>query len=136
MQSKTSKIICPICLSKNIKKYGIQKNKLQNYQRYYCNNCKKVFSLQEKNKTYPINIILTALSLYNLGNTQTQVINKISRKFRTKPSQKTISNWINDYKNVCTFNKLRKQAVKLYSPDEIIEKHTFMHNNLLYYLNI
>jgi transposase-like protein len=136
MQPKTDKIICPSCLSKNIKKHGIQKNKLQNYQRYYCNNCKKTFSLQEKNKTYPINIILTALSLYNVGYSQSQIINKISRKFKIKPSQKTISNWLNNYRNVCTFHKLRKQAIELYSPEEMIETHVFMHNNLPYKFQI
>jgi len=124
---------CPNCSSKNIKKAGIKKNKLQSLQKYFCKQCKTTFTLQpQKNKTHPISLILTAISLYNLGNSQTDIVNQISRRFRIKPSQKTISNWINQYKQITTFQKLRNKAKKLFRPEEIIEKREFLHNNLPY----
>lgn len=125
---------CPYCASKNIKKHGAQKKKLQTLQRYFCKNCKKTFTLKEqgKNKTYPINIILNAVSSYNLGYPQSEIINSISKKFKTKPSQKTISNWINEFKNILPYSKIREQCKKLESPETIIETHEFLHNNLNY----
>ena len=131
-------IICPNCSSKNTKKYGIIKKKLQNTQRYLCNSCQKTFILetQSKNKTYPTRIILNTLSYYNLGHSQAQTSKIISQKHKTKVPQKTISNWLNEYKNICTFQKLRKEAKKLYPAEEIIEQHTLMHNNLPYNFQI
>jgi transposase-like protein len=125
---------CPYCLSKNIKKHGTQKKKLHTIQRYFCKDCQKTFNLQHQsnNKTYPITTILNAISFYNLGHSQAKIIKLISRKFKQKPSQKTISNWLNEYKNICTYNKLRKESKKLYPAEEIIEQHTLMHNNLPY----
>ncbi len=138
MQPEINKINCPNCSSKNFKKYGVQKNKAQNLQKYQCKICKKIFTLkdQSKNKTYPISIILNALSYYNLGYSQNNINKLLAKKFKLKPSQKTISNWINEYKNITTFNKLRKEALKLYTKEEIIETHTFMHNNLPYKFQI
>jgi len=133
MQPEIKTITCPNCSSKNIKKAGIKKKQLQNLQKYQCRNCKKTFTLQQiKNKTYQISTILSAISYYNLGRTQSEIIKIISKKYKLKPSQKTISNWLNEYKQLTTFSKLRKKAIKLFSPEEIIEKHEFLHNNLPY----
>jgi len=126
-------ITCPNCTSKKIKKAGIKKNKLQSLQKYFCKQCKTTFTLQpQKNKTHPISLILTAISLYNLGNSQTDIVNQILRRFRIKPSQKTISNWVNEYKQITTFSKLRNKAKTLFPPEQIIEKREFLHNNLPY----
>ncbi len=121
-------ISCPICSSKKTKKHGIKKKKLQTVQRYFCNACKKTFTLQPQNsKTYPLKLILNAISHYNLGYSQAEAAKEISKRFKTKPSQKTISNWINEYRALCTFNKLRKEAVKLYKPNNILFKKTLNH---------
>ena len=40
---------------------------------------------------------------------------------------KTISNWINEYKEICTFNKLRQESIKLYNSKNIIFKQTLHH---------
>src|SRR3989338_6470003 len=125
--NKNQDTFCAYCHSISVRKHGIQKNKLQTIQRYICNSCKKAFTLQNaKNKTYPINIILNTLSYYNLGNAQTEIQNIISKKFKHKPSQKTISNWLNEYKSICTYSRLRKQAINQYNytPETIISNQT------------
>ena len=128
MSVKTPETACPSCSSTSTRKHGIQKNKLQSIQRYFCSSCKKAFTIQNaKNKTYPINIILNAVSGYNLGSTQTEIQSIISRKFKIKPSQKTISNWLNEYKTICAYSRLRKQTIKLYKPKSIISKQTLSH---------
>ena len=121
-------ISCPNCSSKQIKKHGTKKKKLQTLQRYFCNNCKKTFTLQpNKNKTYPSKIILNTLSYYNLGHSQQEAAKEISKRFKIKPSQKTISNWVNENKKVCTFAKIRSEAIKFYKPKTIIHKQTLNH---------
>ncbi len=142
MQPEIKEIACPNCSSKQIKKHGIKKKKLQTLQRYFCKSCQKTFNLQSQgnNKTYPIATILNSISLYNLGHSQAGIIKIISKKYKIRPSQKTISNWLNEYENICTYSKLRKEAKKLYgpnyNPEEIIETYELMHNNLPYKFQI
>jgi transposase-like protein len=121
-------LLCPFCNSKSIVKTGKRKNKNQTIQRYKCKSCSRTFTnINLKNKTYPAKIILNAISYYNLGYNQNEVLKKISSKFKTKVPQRTISEWLKEYKNICTFNKLRPEATKLYSPKNIIFSKKFQH---------
>ena len=125
------KIICPECSSKSTIKKGIRINQQQTIQQYKCKNCSNIFTKQPiKKKTYPIITILKAISFYNLGYSQSQIQKLL--KISPKPSQKTISNWINEFSRITTFHRLRNEAKKLYSPDSIIETYEFLHNNLNY----
>lgn len=126
-------IICPYCNSKNIKKEGKRKNKQQTVQVYYCKDCNKYFSDSTKrlaNKTYPPNIVLKSVSLYNLGYTQQQGSKLIAQKFKIRVPQRTISEWIKGYKPICTYNKLRAKATKLYKPNNIIFSKRLEHNQI------
>ena len=99
-------------------------------QQYQCKFCQKIFTLQnseEKNKTYPLTTILKAISLYNLGHNLSQ----IKHELKTPVSLPAISNWIKEYKEITTFSRLRKE-LKNYKDKDIIEQHTFLHNNLPY----
>ncbi len=54
---------CPYC-SGNIVKRGLRKKKYEEVQRYYCENCDKSFtSALTKHKTYPLKLIIDALTL-------------------------------------------------------------------------
>ena len=76
-----NKIKCKYCKNKNVVKKGFKKNKLQVIQKYQCKNCKKYFTLQSSlHITYPISLIIKAISLYNLGYSLKQVSDKISKK--------------------------------------------------------
>src|SRR3989344_3029370 len=79
-----------------------------------------------------IKIILNTISYYNLGHTQSQIQKIISKKHKISVPQKTISNWINEFKTVTAFNRLRNEAKKQYSPENIIDQYEFLHNNLNY----
>ncbi len=96
-------------------------------QRYFCNNCRKTFTLQQSNKTYPVSLILTAISYYNLGYSQTELLSILSKRFKAKPSQKTISNWLSEFKGICTFSKLRNKSIKLHKPSEIVYTQALNH---------
>ena len=124
----TQKIICNNCNSKNIIKKGLRKSKLQSKQIYQCKNCSKKFVLEQtKNKTYPIQTILKAISTYNLGHNLNQVQKMLEKTTKTKVPTSTISSWLNQHKPVCTFARLRNKAIKQFSPKEIIKKQTLSH---------
>ena len=121
-------INCPSCASKNIIKKGLRKNKLQILQRYFCKSCNKIFTDKKiANKTYPAKIILNAVSYYNLGSTQLEVSKLLSQRYKLKVPQRTISEWVNEHKNICTFARIRKQAINLYKPEDIIFQQTLSH---------
>lgn len=134
MPAEINRVSCPNCASKSVKKSGVRQNRLQSFQRYFCGQCKKTFTLSGEGnaKTYPLRVILGCVSFYNIGHSQAETAGLLNRRFHAEPSQKTISNWIHEYEPVCTFAKLRAGAVRLFGPKEIIESHEFMHNNLPY----
>ncbi|MEK6869174.1 MAG: PD-(D/E)XK nuclease family protein [Nanoarchaeota archaeon] len=127
MSGKTT-IECPYCQSKNTKKEGKRKSKHETVQKYFCKACYKNFTSKAlKNKTYPAKIILNALSFYNLGHSQQQTSKIVAQKFKIKVPQRTISQWLKEYKEICTFTRLRKQALKLYSPENMLHRQTLSH---------
>ena len=81
----------------------------------------------QQNKTYPMQIILKAISSYNLGCTLKGVSNILESKHKIKLPVSTISSWINECKEICTFARIRKQAIKLYNQKNIIKKQTLSH---------
>ena len=131
-----NEIICIYCNSSKINKVGKRINKLKTIQRYKCKICKKTFTQstknQIKNRSYPEGIILNSISFYNLGYSQSEITKLLSKKHKIKVPQKTISNWINEFKTIIPFNRLRSEAKQQFSPDNIIESYEFLHNNLNY----
>jgi transposase-like protein len=118
---KPKQIHCKNCSSASIVKRGFAKNKLQALQKYQCKSCKAIFTAEQaKGKTYPISTILSAISIYNLGHSLEKTAEIINKKHILAISAKTISNWIKEHKEICTYARLRKQAIKLFSPKDII----------------
>ncbi|HMK93887.1 MAG TPA: hypothetical protein VK536_00655, partial [Candidatus Limnocylindrales bacterium] len=86
---------CAFCHSKNIKKFGVRKNKSGNIQRFFCCDCGKTFSVNigfEKMKHNP-RAITSAMQLYfsgeSLRNTQRSL-----KLLGVEVSHKTIFMWI------------------------------------------
>ena len=124
---QASQIQCPKCSSSLIIKKGVRKNKLQALQQYQCKNCKYIFTQNKsKNTTYPISTILKAISAYNLGHT----LQETKEKLNLDATLPAISSWLNKYKEICTFHRLRKQAIKLYKPKNIIFKKPLKHQQV------
>ncbi len=129
--AKKTTINCQYCQSKNTKKEGKRKGRFQTIQKYSCRECKKNFTDKGvAQKSYPAKIILNSISCYNLGNTQIEVSKLINQRYKIKAPQRTISEWVNEYKNICTFSRLRKQAIKLYKPSDIIFSQKLQHNQV------
>jgi|SRR3989338_3010550 len=130
MQNQTANIIqiCPSCGSKRTIKKGRRKRKFKDLQQLQCKDCKKFFTPENQdNKTYPIKIIANSISNYNLGYTLKEVSGIIEARQKLKIPVSTISSWLSKYKEICTFARLRKQAIKLYKPKNILFKKPLQH---------
>jgi transposase-like protein len=127
----TDKPKCPNCRKKrHIIRSGIRRNKHKDIQRYFCKLCNKIFSIEPlSNTSYPPQVILTAITHYNLGNTIEKTRVHLSRKFKTKIPQPTIQSWLKRYSNICTFtNTLRKRFT--FDPNTIIHSKKFHHQQV------
>jgi transposase-like protein len=134
MARSNSEISCPACGSTKVIRKGIRKNQLKKIQKYKCKSCKKIFSLNPVKKTkYPSRIILNSISLYNLGYTQKEVSKLIAKKHHTSVPERTICSWVNRFKPILPFHKIRKQAIQLYSPKQIILTKRLSHGQVYKY---
>ena len=123
-------IHCPYCQG-NLVKRGIRKKKFENIKRYFCRSCNKsLISSVTKNKTYPLRIILDSFILYNRLHSLDEVSTKIYEKYGIKLERKTISLWINEYKDYLPFLRMREFAEKKYSKTELIEESKLFHNQV------
>jgi len=124
-------ITCPYCSSKDNKKSGKRKGRSGPIQKYLCKDCNRYFSEDRlKFAQFPAKIVLNAISLYNLGYSQEKVSQLIANRYKIQPPRNTISQWINKYSIPCTYCTLRKQALKLYRPRDIILNEKLQHKQV------
>ena len=125
--------ICPYCMSTNFVKRGTRKNKNQVVQLYLCRNfgCGRTFTAQDiKGKHFPLLIIIESMSYYNLGLTLEETCKIIKQKFGVAPEPATLSDWINEYKELCRYERLRPYAIKMFGPKDVVEVTTMAHRQL------
>src|SRR6267154_1038312 len=61
---------CPHCGSTAITRKGTRRKKIEIVQLWRCSSCKRLFTPTPaalRNKTYPLRIVLDAITLYDLG---------------------------------------------------------------------
>ncbi|MGB2705270.1 MAG: hypothetical protein WBC74_00185 [Candidatus Omnitrophota bacterium] len=124
-------IRCPYCDARDAMKFGIRKYRFYSAQKFRCKSCNKNFTDKELSHiSYPAKVILKAISLYNLGYPQKHVIKEILRRYDVKVPQRTISEWLKRYSNPCTYHILRKEAIKLFKPKDIILSEKLEHKQV------
>ncbi len=124
---------CPYCDSADFVRRGTRKNKYQIVQLYACRNpeCSKTFTAQDvKGKHYPLNIVIEGMNYYNLGFSLEDSCAILKKKFGVRPEPSTLSEWVEEYKELCRYERLRPYAVKKYSPEEAVETVTLAHKQL------
>ena len=125
--------LCPYCLSKNFVKRGTRKNKNQAVQLYLCRNegCGRTFTAQDvKGKHFPLHIVIESMSYYNLGFNLEETCKIIKKKFGVAPEAATLSDWMNEYKELCRYERLRPYAIKMCQPKDTVETVTMAHRQL------
>ena len=121
---------CPYCKGELIKK-GLRKKKYENIQLYFCKNCdKKVTSLITKHKTYPLKVIIDALTLYNRLNTLEETAKKITERHGITITPPAIHKWLKEYEQYIPFIRMREFAAKKYDKKEFIEESKLFHQQI------
>ncbi len=121
---------CPYCEGKVVKR-GKRKKKYEEVQIYYCKHCNKRFtSLITKNKTYPLKLIIDALTLYNRLYSVNEIPELIKEKYGIQISSRIISRWIKEYDKYILFLRMREFASKKYSKKELIEESKLIHQQI------
>ncbi|OIO29541.1 hypothetical protein COX93_01895 [Candidatus Nomurabacteria bacterium CG_4_10_14_0_2_um_filter_30_12] len=141
---------CPYCKSKNFVKRGTRQNQYQVVQLYLCKNeeCARTFTAQDvKGKHFPLNVVIEAMSYYNLGFSLEETCRIIEKKFNLPsadvdrsiepfsrdfiaPTPATLSSWINEYSELCRYQRLRPYAIKMCKPKDTIEVVSMAHRQL------
>jgi len=122
---------CPQCNSSEITKRGSRKNKIETLPLYFCKGCGHTFTKQTiQGKTYPLKIILAALSYYHHGHSLAEVSTLLKKKFKKTIGKSTIGSWVTDFKPLCTYNRFRTGGKKLFSPSQIINTVALPHKQV------
>jgi transposase-like protein len=96
---------CPYCGSHKLVRRGTRKKKLEIVQLWCCASCKRVFTpgpAALHNKTYPLRMILSALSNYDIGYTLEQTAAHLKKKSGRHVSLSTITSWLREYQPHCS----------------------------------
>ncbi len=146
----TTGTVCPYCNSTDFVKRGIRQKKHEAVQLYLCRNteCGRTFTAERvKGKRFPLAVILEGISYYNLGLSLEQACQILGKKFGNegkmegaagaetisapgRPTPATLSAWIEEYKPICRFERMRPYAIKLFPPQKMIEVTTMAHRQL------
>ena len=130
---QSGKTLCPYCDSADFVKRGTRKKKHERVQLYLCRNtaCGRTFTSEEsKGRRYPIKLVIEGMSYYNLGFTLKQTCKILKQKFKTAPDEQSLAKWIEQYKGLCRYERMRPYAVKMYKPLDVIECVTLVHKQL------
>lgn len=123
--------LCPYCKSKDIVKSGKRKNKYGEIQLYLCGKCEKRFTpLLIKHKTFPLRLILSAVTLYNHLYTFEDSARLVSEKYGIKISGQNVRNWIKDFKDYLPFLRMREFIEKKFKRKDMIESVHMMHGQI------
>ena len=129
--------VCPYCNSTDFVKRGVRNKKHEVVQLYLCRNteCGRTFTAERvKGKRFPLNVILEGISYYNLGLSLEQTCHILEEKFKNEnilaPTPATLSAWIEEYKPICRFERMRPYAIKLFPPQKMIEVVSMAHRQL------
>ncbi|MFC1478763.1 PD-(D/E)XK nuclease family protein [Candidatus Margulisiibacteriota bacterium] len=124
-------LVCPYCHGKEIIKKGIRYKKHEKVQLYHCAKCDKRFTpLITKNKTFPLKIIISALTLYNRFLSLEEAAEIVSEKYGIKVSMQNISKWREDFKEYLTFSRMRDYIDRNYEKKKIFVESQLFHGQI------
>ncbi len=119
---------CPYCHGTKIIRKGLRKNKYGDVQRFYCRRCKRKFTpLVTKNKTFPLRVILEAITLYNRLYSLEESAAAVTEKFGLPVSRQNISNWLADFVSYLTIKRLRPAIARRHDKYSLITEAQLLH---------
>lgn len=114
---------CIHCNSFNTIRFGFKHNKFECLQRWKCSFCGKIFTKKQlKQKSYSSKVIVRALSFYNSGFSLKATSEKINKLFSLSLKPQTVHFWVKEYRNVCSFARVRKKALRVFPGKKMVFK--------------
>lgn len=106
---------CPYCGGQDIIRKGVRKNKYGDVQLFYCQHCRKKFTpLVSKHKSFPLRVILHAITEYNSLTTLEDAAAAVSRKYGLPVSRQNLKNWLTGFREYLPVARLRPAMVEQY----------------------
>lgn len=126
---------CPYCMGKKSVKRGFRQKKMEKVQLFLCVDCGRTFTQHiTKGKHYPLPVIFDAISIYNLGYSLEETCRMLNSKNNDIAlSASTLSNWLDQTKELCRFERMREYALKKYTPQNMVVTATLAHRQLYRY---
>jgi hypothetical protein len=122
---------CPKCHCKSTTRRGKRRNRLRTLQLFQCPECLHRFSGGPgKNRTYPLKLILDAVSTFNLGYSITDTRSLLRHRFHVDVPDRTINSWLTIHRSFATYSRLRAAGKKLFDPRSIIVSRFFQHRQV------
>jgi transposase-like protein len=122
---------CPQCQSKNTVRKGKRRNRLRTLQIFQCAECLFRFTGDAgKSKTYPLKAILEAVSTFNLGHALTDTQRILRQRTHLEMPERTVRRWLEEYKPLTSYARLRTAGKKLFHPEAIIRSFTLYHQQV------
>jgi transposase-like protein len=124
---------CPHCGGRNLTRRGTRRKKLEIVQLWRCASCKRTFTpgpAALRHKTYPLRTILSALTDYDLGFSLEETAARLKKRTDRNVSPSTIAAWLQEYKQHCTYRRLRAKALPRFPATQTIRSIKLYHRQV------
>src|SRR5262245_19885496 len=127
---------CPHCGGRSLSRRGTRKKKFEIVQLWKCASCKRTITPAPdalRNKTYPLRMILDALTTYSLGYSHEETRRRIKARTGRCVSDSTLSAWIAEHDDVMSYRRLRDAGRSRFSPEQTIRSIKLYHRQVYRY---
>lgn len=127
---------CPYCSSTVVTRKGTRRKTIEIVQLWRCASCKRVFTPSPaalRNRTYPLHVVLDAITLYDLGYSLEQTAEKIRSRFGRRVGRSTIAAWLAEHRSLTTYTRLRAEGRRLFPPSQAIRSIKLYHRQIYKY---
>jgi transposase-like protein len=124
---------CPHCGGHSLTRRGTRKKKLEIVQLWRCASCKRTFTpgpAALHNRTYPLRMILSALSNYDIGFSLDETAARLKKKTHRTVSPSTVASWLEQYKRHCSYRRLRAQGLSRFPATQTIRTIKLYHRQV------
>lgn len=128
--------VCPHCDGRSFTRRGTRKKKFEIVQLWRCASCKRMFTPGPpalRNKTYPLRIIIDALTTYSLGYSHEETRRRMKAKAGRAIPDSTLSAWIAEYHDLLSYRRLRDEGRRRFPPEQTLRSVKLYHRQVYRY---
>jgi transposase-like protein len=127
---------CPHCGGHAFTRRGTRKKKFEIVQLWRCASCKRMFTPAPaalRNKTYPLRIIIEALTTYSLGCSHKETLRRLKAKTGRAIADSTLSEWIAEHRELLSYRRLRDAGRRRFPPEQTVRSVKLYHRQVYQY---